>query len=63
VQQIGVVPDNNAVYPRYSPDGRRIAFMRASITEPLCLLAIAPHAAQLAGTYADQPEIVDLEAL
>jgi len=36
VRQVGVVPDNNAVYPRYSPDGSRIAFMRASITAPLC---------------------------
>jgi TolB protein len=36
VQQVGVVPDNNAVHPRYSPDGSRIAFMRASVTTPLC---------------------------
>lgn len=35
-QQIGVVPGNNAMHPRYSPDGSRIAFMRASVTEPLC---------------------------
>ncbi len=36
VQQIGTVPGNNAMHPRYSPDESRIAFMRASITEPLC---------------------------
>lgn len=36
VQQIGVVPGNNAMHPRYSPDGSQIAFMRASITAPLC---------------------------
>ena len=37
VQQVGVVPGNNAMFPRYSPDGSRIAFMRASITDPICL--------------------------
>jgi TolB protein len=36
VQQVGIVLDNNAVYPRYSPDGNRIAFMRATTTAPLC---------------------------
>jgi hypothetical protein len=36
VQQVGVVPGNNAMFPRYSPDGSHIAFMRASITDLLC---------------------------
>ncbi len=36
VRQVGVVPGNNAMYPRYSPNGSRIAFMRASVTAPLC---------------------------
>ena len=36
VRRIGVVPDNNAMFPRYSPDGSQIAFMRASILSPLC---------------------------
>jgi Tol biopolymer transport system component/pimeloyl-ACP methyl ester carboxylesterase len=36
VQQVGVVEGNNAVHPRYSPDGSRIAYTRASVTEPLC---------------------------
>ncbi|MFQ5813280.1 MAG: carboxypeptidase regulatory-like domain-containing protein [Anaerolineae bacterium] len=36
VQRVGVVPDNNAAYPRYSPDGSKIAFMRASTMAPLC---------------------------
>jgi TolB protein len=37
VRQVGAVPDNNATYPRYSPDGNRIAFMRASVLEPTCV--------------------------
>lgn len=37
VHQVGTVPDNNAMFPRYSPDGSRIAFMRASVLEPTCL--------------------------
>lgn len=36
VQQVGVVPGNNALYPRYSPDGLRVAFMRASIFVVAC---------------------------
>jgi Tol biopolymer transport system component len=36
VQQVGVVPGNNAMYPRLSPDGQQIAYMRATTTAPLC---------------------------
>ncbi len=36
VQQVAVVPGNNAFYPRYSPNGTKIAFMRASITIVAC---------------------------
>ena len=36
LKRIGVVPGNNAMYPRFSPDGSRISFMRASITIPAC---------------------------
>jgi TolB protein len=36
VQQVGVVTGNNAMYPRFSPDGQQIAYMRASTTAPLC---------------------------
>lgn len=36
VQQVAVVPGNNAFYPRYSPNGAKIAFMRASITIAAC---------------------------
>lgn len=35
VQQVGVIA-NNVLYPRFSPDGSRIAFMRASIPIPAC---------------------------
>lgn len=35
VQPVGVV-NNNVLYPRFSPDGNRIAFMRASIAIPAC---------------------------
>ncbi len=36
VQQVAVVPGNNAFYPRYSPNGAKISFMRASITIVAC---------------------------
>jgi Tol biopolymer transport system component len=36
VQQVGIVPGNNAMYPRLSPNGQQIAYMRASTTAPLC---------------------------
>jgi Tol biopolymer transport system component/pimeloyl-ACP methyl ester carboxylesterase len=36
VQQVGVVPGNNAMHPHYAPDGSRITYMRASVTEALC---------------------------
>ncbi len=36
VQQVGVVPGNNAMYPRFSPNGQKIAYMRASVLAPLC---------------------------
>jgi Tol biopolymer transport system component len=36
VQQVAVVPGNNALYARYSPDGTKIAFMRASIPIVAC---------------------------
>ena len=36
VQQVGVVPGNNAMSPRFSPDGQQIAYMRASVLAPLC---------------------------
>jgi Tol biopolymer transport system component len=35
-QQLTAVPGNHLMYPRYSPDGARIAFMRASIPIPAC---------------------------
>lgn len=34
--RIGNVPGNNALYPRFSPDGSQISFMRASILAPVC---------------------------
>lgn len=34
--QVGVVPNNNAVFPRYAPDGSRISYMRASILTVAC---------------------------
>lgn len=37
VQQIGVIPGNNAMYPHYSPDGNKIVYMRATVTAPICL--------------------------
>lgn len=36
VRQIGVIPGNHAMSPYYSPDGSRIAFMRASVAAPVC---------------------------
>ncbi len=36
LKRIGVVPGNNAMYPRFSLDGSQISFMRASITIPAC---------------------------
>lgn len=37
VRRVTVVSGNNVGQPRYSPDGTRIAYMRASILEPTCL--------------------------
>jgi len=36
VEQVSVVPGNHTLWPRYSPDGDRIVFMRASIAIPAC---------------------------
>lgn len=36
VRQVGQVPNNHAMHPRYSPDGTQIAYMRASSLAPVC---------------------------
>lgn len=36
VRQVGSIANNHAMYPRYSPDGGRIAFMRASVAVAAC---------------------------
>ena len=36
VRQVGSTTNDNAMAPSVSPDGQRIAFIRASVLEPLC---------------------------
>lgn len=36
VQRVGTIADNHAMHPRYSPNGSRIVFMRASVAVPAC---------------------------
>lgn len=36
LKRIGNVVGNNAMYPRFSPDGSQVSFMRASIIIPAC---------------------------
>lgn len=36
VRQVASIPGNNAMYPRFSPDGSRIAYMQASTSSAVC---------------------------
>lgn len=36
VRQVGAIPNNHAMHPRYSPNGNRVVFMRASAPLPAC---------------------------